>query len=406
MRYIKAALPILCILFASYSPSYSQSNKPVLAIFNLQPVAPIGEGESVQITQFIQEALFYSNSYEIVERAQIDKIVKEQKYQQSGLCDDACAVAIGRQLAATKIIIGTVGRLGAAYTIQIRMLDVESGKMERISSINQKCALEDLPGFIPDLVNRLSQGDEKSAVRSMTTTPQIQAREVPSAGEVWRESVTEMEFVWISPGRFVMGSESGRSDEKPVHDVELDGFWMGKYEVTQGRWVKVMGSNPSYSKKEDDYPVEQVSWEDTQKFISRLNELNRGIGITLRLPTEAEWEYACRAGTTGDRYGNIDGVAWYSENSGSSTHPVGTKQRNAWGLYDMLGNVWEWCQNWYGTYGKGYSKNPAGPSSGSYRVYRGGSWSGGAQFVRAACRISGAPSGRRGNLGFRLARTQ
>jgi len=226
----------------------------------------------------------------------------------------------------------------------------------------------------------------------------------PASGRVWVKPKSGIEFVWVPPGRFKMGSNSAEafSGEQPIHDVELDGFWMGKYEVTQGQWVKVMGSNSSSFKKGDNYPVEQVSWEDAQKFIGRLNV---GTGITLRLPTEAEWEYACRAGTTGDRYASLDSVAWYSANSGSSTHPVGTKPANAWGLHDMLGNVWEWCQDWYGGYGTGNSKNPTGPSSGSSRVDRGGSWSLDARNVRATYRGFSDPSHRVVDLGFRLART-
>jgi formylglycine-generating enzyme required for sulfatase activity len=213
-----------------------------------------------------------------------------------------------------------------------------------------------------------------------------------------------MEFVRIQAGSFMMGSNNGDSDEKPVHRVTIsNGFEMGKYEVTQLQWRAIMGNNPSYFKGCNSCPVEQVSWDDVQEFINKLNAKNDG--YEYRLPTEAEWEYACRAGTTGGYAGNLDSMAWYDSNSGDKTHPVGTKQPNAWGLYDMHGNVWEWCQDWYGAYPSNAVTDPAGARSGSYRVIRGGGWGSGAQDCRAADRYGYAPDVRNGDLGFRLIRT-
>ena len=210
-----------------------------------------------------------------------------------------------------------------------------------------------------------------------------------------------LDLVLIRPGKFLMGSEKGFDDEKPVHEVTISQpFYLGKYEVTQAQWEAVMGSNPSGFKGAT-LPVEQVSWEDCQEFIEKLN--SKGIG-TFRLPTEAEWEYACRAGTTGDHAGNLDEMAWYCENSGSKTHPVGTKKANPWGLYDMHGNVWEWCQDWYGTYPTGAVRDPTGAAGGSYRVSRGGGWGSIAGGCRSASRGGGSPSGRGNLLGFRLVR--
>jgi formylglycine-generating enzyme required for sulfatase activity len=214
---------------------------------------------------------------------------------------------------------------------------------------------------------------------------------------------SESNFVRISAGEFSMGSTNGDSDEQPVHRVRISReFEMGKYEVTQAQWEAVMGNNPS-NFKGPDLPVETVSWDDVQEFISKLNQSDNK--YQYRLPTEAEWEYAARAGSTGDYAGDLDAMAWYSNNSGNTTHPVGQKQANAWGLHDMHGNVWEWCQDWYGPYAEGVVTDPQGPSSGSYRVARGGGWPSPAQRCRSAYRGNAAPGARRNLLGSRLVRT-
>lgn len=232
---------------------------------------------------------------------------------------------------------------------------------------------------------------------------------VQAAGRKVRNNLG-MEFIYIKPGTFMMGSpshEKGRYNNEKQHQVTLTrGFYMQTTEVTQGQWKAVMGSNPSRFKG-DDLPVEQISWNDVQEFIRRLNQ--REGGDKYRLPTEAEWEYACRAGRTtrfsfGDDESRLGEYAWYDGNSGSRTHPVAQKKPNAWGLYDMHGNVWEWCQDRYGDYPSGSVTDPEGPSSGSYRVIRGGSWVNEPRFVRSANRGRSYPDYRNYNLGFRLLR--
>ena len=188
------------------------------------------------------------------------------------------------------------------------------------------------------------------------------------------------EMVRVEGGTFRMGatSEQGSDvwdNEKPVHSVTLSGYYIGKTEVTQALWKAVMGSNPSRFKG-DYLPVENVSWYDCQEFIRKLNSMT---GQNFRLPTEAEWEFACRGGNNSRGYkysgsNNLGSVAWYDGNSGNKTHPVGTKAPNELGIYDMSGNVWEWCADWYGDYSSGAQTNPTGPYGGSNRVYRGGSW--------------------------------
>ncbi len=195
----------------------------------------------------------------------------------------------------------------------------------------------------------------------------------------------DVEFVLISEGEFLMGSADGENDERPVHKVRISQpFYLGKYEVTQAQWEAVMGNNPShfkgsfFKKGDPNRPVENVSWEEVQEFIRKLNAKEGGAHY--RLPTEAEWEYTCRAGSTtaycfGDDEELLGEYAWYGENAGIQTHPVGQLKPNAWGLYDMHGNVWEWVQDCYGEYPAEAVTDPQGPSSGSSRVKRGGGWS-------------------------------
>ena len=215
-------------------------------------------------------------------------------------------------------------------------------------------------------------------------------------------------MVKVEAGSFNMGAtpemQAPYEVEKPVHRVTLtNNYYIGKYEVTQALWQAVMGSNPSYFKG-DDLPVEQVSWNDCQDFISKLNAMT---GKRFRLPSEAEWEYAARGGKKSRGYqysgsNTLGDVAWYEGNSGSKTHAVGTKQPNELGIYDMTGNVYEWCQDWYGSYSSSPQTNPTGAASGSYRVSRGGSWNYSARFCRASCRFDGTPDCRDGYLGLRL----
>jgi formylglycine-generating enzyme required for sulfatase activity len=213
-----------------------------------------------------------------------------------------------------------------------------------------------------------------------------------------------MTLVRIPAGEFQMGSKDGDPAERPAHHVRIsEPFYLGKYEVTQAQWEAVMGTNHSTFKGHPRRPVEMVSWEDVQEFITRLNK-QEGWEVC-RLPTEAQWEYAARAGTTTDRYENdVDAIAWYGGNSGKETHEVGQKRPNAWGLYDMLGNVSEWCHDGRRTYSNENMIDPMGSTgAGADRVIRGGSWSQPAQYMRAAYRSWFPPGFSNAYLGFRCA---
>ncbi len=195
-------------------------------------------------------------------------------------------------------------------------------------------------------------------------------------------------------------------NQTPQHRVTITKpFYMGRYEVTQAQWESVMGENPSYYTG-DSLPVEQVSWKKCVDFCRRLNAQSND-GWEYRLPTEAEWEYACRAGSTGDfASGDLDEIGWYTENAKNRIQPVGQKKSNAWGLYDMHGNVSEWCSDWFGEYSSHDETDPTGPASGSTRVFRGGTYDGHSAQCRSAGRTSEVPGYRVGNLGFRLVRAR
>ena len=238
----------------------------------------------------------------------------------------------------------------------------------------------------------------------------------PQEGEpltVQLNGEVRLEMVGIKPGTFTMGSpdsELGRFYNEKQHQVTLTkGYWLGKYEVTQRQWKAVMGDNPS-NFKGDDQPVEQVSWENVMKFCRNLTAQERKAGrlseeYEYTLPTEAQWEYACRAGTTA-MYNNGSGLnelGWCDGNSVKKAHPVGQKKPNAWGLYDMHGNVWEWCLDWYGDYPPSSVSNPKGVGSGSRRVNRGGGWRDSARGCRSAIRSGDVPGNCGDDLGFRLA---
>ena len=217
-----------------------------------------------------------------------------------------------------------------------------------------------------------------------------------------------IDMVRVEAGTFTMGAtaemKNTEDSEKPTHRVTLtNDYYIGKYEVTQALWQAVMGDDPSYFKG-DNLPVEAVTWDDCQEFIGKLNRIT---GKTFRLPTEAEWEYAARGGNKSRGYqysgsNNPSNVAWYDDNSGDKTHAVGTKQPNELGIYDMSGNVWEWCQDWYETYSSSSQVNPTGANSGSCRVVRGVSWYNNARDCRLSLRGSNTPDFRSSNLGLRL----
>lgn len=283
----------------------------------------------------------------------------------------------------------------------------------------------------------LTQAAGASRLMVEFVTPTMERATSPSVltpGQNWTVPGVGIDMLWVAPGSFVMGSpesETGRSADEAQHRVMLTkGFWLGKYSVTQRQWQEVMGTTPSFFRKgrvlknrglftrsvifqeeTQDNPVEGVSWLDALCFCETLNDMAKStewpsLGVQYSLPTESQWEYACRAETGGPYSGTrlLDGMGWYSGNSGGRPHPVGQKKPNAWGFYDMHGNVWEWCRDWYlATYPEGLVVDPAGPQAGGLRVYRGGSWNSSGKLCSSAYRGRCEPNIQSGNIGIRLA---
>jgi formylglycine-generating enzyme required for sulfatase activity len=258
--------------------------------------------------------------------------------------------------------------------------------------------------------------EDDGIVKAQSTgNSMVQDKEAETAASASQQNTSSniekfpIEMVYIAEGTFTMGCTADQigacdNDEIPVHQVTLNAFYIGKYEVTQAQWREVMGNNPSHFSECDNCPVDNVSWNEVQGFIRKLNQKT---GMNFRLPTEAEWEYAARGGNQSRGYtysgGNrIDGVAWYADNSGNKTHPVGQKSPNELGIYDMSGNVWEWCTDWFGAYSSAGQNNPKGAHMGPYRVLRGGSWFNYENRCRNAYRLNYMPDKHDHTIGFRL----
>ncbi|NTV15570.1 MAG: SUMF1/EgtB/PvdO family nonheme iron enzyme [Desulfobulbaceae bacterium] len=376
--------------------------KEKLAVMDLDATHGVDASLAVALSDFLRTEIQAQGEYEVIGRQDLEVIAKRTALQQQAGAtdDDKWLVSFGQALGSKYMVHGSLSKIGDIYMISLRLLDTEGAQagVKRRLSERCRCSQDELLNSMHKIAARIMGGEAPDATSGL------------AAG---------LEMVPVKGGCFRMGNTfgGGEADEQPVHEVCLDDFQIGKYEVTQGQWQEVMGSNPAHFKSGPDYPVENVSWNDVQEFIRRLNEKNPGGGRGFRLPTEAEWEYACRSGGRDERYcggGNVEAVAWYNGNGNETTHKVGTKAPNGLGIYDMSGNVWEWVQDWYlyeagGLFSKGKNyyqdsprQNPQGPLNGSQRLERGGSWIGHPGQVRAAVRGWDYPGIRLNAVGFRL----
>jgi formylglycine-generating enzyme required for sulfatase activity len=423
MRTPLTALMLLVIITAA-SFAAEKPVKPVkdltkyIAIFDFDVVGKVDKDISRPLSDSLRHAIVKSGTFKVMDRANMDRILKEQAFQMTGGVQKERAVEAGQFLGVGKIVIGSIGIVGRTYMISLSLVNIESGETERVEEDTCKCELDELIESVKRAANKLMAGELAPAPAPMPAPASTRVESVPQApvpivspsGITFREPITGMDFVLIKGGCFQMGDvfDDGDREERPIHEVCLDDFYLGKYEVTQGQWKTIESRNPSSNKKSDMHPVEDVSWNKVQDFIK---DLNQKTGRDFRLPTEAEWEYAARSGGQREKWSgsnnesDLDNYAWHNNNSDRDTHPVGQKRPNRLGLYDMTGNVWEWVGDWYDSsyYKESTRSNPGGPGRGGDRVYRGGSYKDKANDLRTVKREKKSNRRSDSTLGFRLA---
>lgn len=340
----------------------------------------------------IGNAITASGQYALVETSAdfLAALTKEIDRQMSGDVRSNQIVALGKRYGVKFVVVADVSEVFDELYINSRLINLESGLVEKSYDVNG-------PAESSAQLMKLAQSVAAGLVGSSSGRGLYSSSSGGGAVESFTVNGVTFEMVRVDGGSFNMGSYSGDSDEQPVHSESVSTFYIGRTEVTQALWAAVMGNNPSNFRGEN-RPVEMVSWYDCQEFVERLSRLT---GRIFRLPTEAEWEFAARGGThsRGYTYSGSDDVyrvAWYTDNSGGATHPVGQKLDNELGIFDMSGNVWEWTSD-------AYSSNYNSPRNSSYRVVRGGSWCYAATYCRVADRNLSSPGNRIYSLGLRLA---
>jgi formylglycine-generating enzyme required for sulfatase activity len=411
--------PIATILLISSLCALSAQGKPIVTVLDFA-VSGISAQEMKGVIGYLSIALFKTGRYTVIDMTQRDTLLKELAFSVSGCSDEACQLEIGRMLTAEMIVVGDITKLGSRYLLTARMLETETARTLNAAD-GSYASLDDLVVDLANFGRQLVGASGNVETATSRTTGHVDVSTVAPS----RPPVSLRGEIYVKGGVFRMGSDTGASDEEPVHEVQVSDLFMMKYEVTQKDYAALMGKNPASGVDAgDSYPVCNVSWYEAVAYANRLSErdgLKPSFSVNgrivscdfsasgWRLPTEAEWEWAARGGNLSRGYayaGSMDGdsVAWYSSNSGYKTQPVGSKAANELGLYDLSGNVWEWCWDWHGSYSSGPQTDPTGAASGSYRAIRGGSWRYDASYARTACRGIGDPAAGSVGLGFRLVR--
>lgn len=372
----------------------------------------------------LRKAITNQYGYRAFTRTDIDQLMKEHGFQNSGMVSDAQRKKLGEMSGADYICVSTLTKSNTQFYLEAYLIDVETGEISNPAT--QYGMLKDgtytnLFQLCQDLAQELIGDIGMDGGGNYSTTISGSGNRNVSRGQDFTETAfgINMKMIYVEGGSFTMGctGEQGsecEDDESPNRYTKVNSFYIGMLEVTQSQWEKVMGTTIYQQKSKagasstygtgPDYPMYYVSWEEAKEFCARLS---RQTGRNYSLPTEAEWEYAARGGkkNEGTKYAggwSVGDVAWYSDNSNSSTHVCGTKRANALGIYDMSGNVWEWCEDWYGSYLSYDTDNPKGASSGSYRVLRGGSWDNSAERCRVSYRYFITPAGRGHYSGVRV----
>lgn len=366
--------------------------------------------QSTMVRGGMETAVGNTPGYEVYDRSAFDAIMKEQNFQRSGAVDDKQIRQLGVMAGVQYIIVPEAAVDGNEFYILVKMLDVETGKFGAVYEDLCGPSGAEIRKACSNLGAQLfgSSGNTGSSTATRPSNSNISTSRGASSLNFSVNGVN-FEMIKVEAGSFTMGCtyEQGGDCydwEKPSHRVTItQDYYIGKFEVTQELYQAVMGTNPS-NWNEYNRPVENVSWNDAMEFCA---ELSRLTGRQFTLPTEAEWEYAARGGkkSTSAKYSgssSINNVAWYDGNSGNQTHPVGKLRPNELGIYDMSGNVSEWCLDWYGFYSSASQTDPMGPSSSSIRGLRGGNLFGNAESCRVSNRYNNAPGTRNFSIGFRV----
>ena len=421
-RILSVFLSLCCLSVIAQTPV-----KKVAILETVDKMGNVPYGVLLQVRSSLTYAISSNAGYEGYDRVDMAAITGEQNFQRTGMVSDEQIKRLGEMTGAAYVLIAEAALYDDQnIIIAAKILDVETGGV--MSSTPPSVAPKD-PVKMADACIKCSQTlvGGKMPTRTTTTTTYSQtgyaSQPAPAANQDFTETAwgVNMKMIWVEGGDFLMGctSEQGGdcgSDEQNVRRVTVDGFYIGMLEVTQSQWEKVVGTSiyqqwtkvghsgsPTFGIGSD-YPMYCVSWDEAMEFCRLLSNKT---GRTYTLPTEAQWEYAARGGNKneGTKYAGsnmIEDVAWYHGNSGESSHIVGSKRANALGIYDMTGNVWEWCKDWYADSYVSYdTNNPVGPSSGARHVIRGGSWVNSASGCRVASR-GGWTRGINGDKGFRV----
>ena len=398
---------LLTFILLAFSLALTAQNKKVAILEVVDKEGNVPYGVRLQLRSNLTYAISNTSGYEGYDRVDMSQIMGEHDFQRTGLVSDAQIRKLGEMTGASSILVAEAAVYDNNHIIiTAKILNVETAGVEN-------SAPPQIASIDPDAMQNacIQLAAKLLGPGSSFTTMSFGNRPVAKNADVITITVggVSINMVKVEAGSFIMGctSEQGcdcDSDESPYHRVTItQDYYIGKFEVTQELWEAVMGTNPS-SWKTYDRPVVKVSWKDAQEFCA---ELNRMTGRHFRLPTEAEWEFAARGGkkATNAKYSgssSIANVAWYTGNSDGQTHPVGKMRPNELGIYDMSGNVWEWCQDWCGNYSSASQTDPQGPYSGSYRALRGGGWNSRERNCRVSTRLKCDPEFRNDNMGFRL----
>lgn len=416
MKKLTILLFVLLVALPIFGQSGQVRKVAILETVDKENVVPYGV--KLMVRSKLADAITNTPGYEGYDRVDISSIMGEHEFQRTGLVSDAQIKKLGEMTGANFILIAEVALLDSRHVfIASKILDVETAKLIKTADINTSTDIDDMVVATRELALKLL-GVQSG--RNITLS-----HNNPGALQSGRDFVEttaglNMKMVYVDGGEFLMGATAeqgtdGESNEQVIRRVKLSPYYIGECEVTQDQWAKVMGTSvyqqankagySTYNGIGPDYPIYYVSWEEAMAFCQ---ELSRITGRTYTLPTEAQWEYAARGGKNNDgtKYSgswSVDAVAWYDGNSGSSTHPVKNKRANGLGLYDMSGNVCEWCSDWYAnSYNVNDTNNPTGPVSGQFRVVRGGSCYSTEGICRVSIRCGYRPGHRYCDCGFRV----